>query len=186
MILDLMICVASAALSVVWLQQILPALRSVFPYSRSGKLKDYMLDLANITNIIGGCLFWASVGVTIIRLVPPRPSIRRLARQPGFVACLSVSIAGVAPLAVSVAQQVGRALIGWTSSAAGTSIPYMSMTVNSSEMAGAGVAALWGILALRRRVRIKADWVEYTARTLGFAWIAHWVLFKGLAFVWAI
>ncbi len=178
-ILDLMICVAFVGLGAALFRLMSPYLRGWSPFARSAKFEDHLVDLSGVAKLASEGLFCANLCVLTLRFIPPRPSVRKLARQLGFVACFVAAIAVLAPLVRLFAQLVEYKLLGLKIA---DPSHYLTPIVDAAEMAGAGVMASWGILVLRRGARMKADWVEYMARTLGVVWIVQWILWHGLYF----
>jgi hypothetical protein len=115
-----------------------------------------------------------SLGTLALRLVPPRPPLRRLVRQPGFLATLAVA-------SNAVSQTVSRLCGLLTGPAMSTRQWYtwahnwlFSLWVPFFVGPAIFLACVIGVLggfALRR-----ADWVEHLGRVLAFVWLLYWVL----------
>lgn len=97
----------------------------------------------------------------LIRFRPPRPSRRRVCRQPGTAACLAVILSG--SLSVLVA-----AVEGWKYS---TTAP-VTNCIKSLEGVGGAVLLVWLTLALAGAWRPAPDWIDRSGRALGVALIA--------------
>src|SRR3954451_9879775 len=89
-ILDAMVLVAATAAGVkvisLWTR----------PEDISGHFRSFQ-DGAFLVRFVAGTLaFYWAVAVVLLRLRRPRPPLRSLGRQPGFVACYSVALAFLA------------------------------------------------------------------------------------------
>lgn len=114
----------------------------------------------------------------ILRMRPPRPSVRRCLRQPGMVACLAALI-GLGWAAIGLAETLTVDRL--TSDAlAPTPLRWLFHFLLEELFAyvGLAVAASWIVLALAGRWRPAVDWIDRFGRVLGGFWI-----FTGL--VWA-
>jgi hypothetical protein len=122
----------------------------------------------------------------MLRMRPPRPSWRRIWRQPGMAACLA-------------------ALVGWCWSGLGLilalDVGYVARPrrfIKPEEWAqkyladevfmyvGLAVAAAWLVLFFSGRWRRSADWIDSMGRLLGVLWIVIglvWTLREYLDFV---
>lgn len=123
-----------------------------------------LLELA-IPSALAGTL-----GTLVLRLLPPRPGLSRLARQPGFVASATfLTVAGLAALAVLAtlglrgrfSSPTYRELIGYSS------IALLLM----AQLGGWSVATGWFVLKLGGRSRPETSWVDRLGRAFGFFWI---------------
>jgi hypothetical protein len=80
-----------------------------------------------------------------MRLLPPRPSVRELSRQPGLWACTGATL--------------GLALIVW--------VPYFKPVIIP-----AAVGLAWLTLAASGRWCSESSWLDRTGRALGVCWLA--------------
>jgi len=108
-----------------------------------------------------------TVAVIPLRLKRPRPSWRRLAREPGWLAACS-AVPGMALLGLGV----GVCFFGW-----GRSIFYVddievSLFTLAPSLAGATVLGSWMTLILGRRWRAEPSWLDRLGRALGVYWLA--------------
>jgi hypothetical protein len=105
-----------------------------------------------------------------IRLRAPRPDFRRLARQPGFVACGAAASAALLCAASSGLLVLAN---GSRSRVALTSFVYFT-----PELCFVVVGA-WLALAANGRWRAEPGWIDRLGRTIGVLWIAanllHWI-----------
>lgn len=108
----------------------------------------------------------------LLQAVGPRPRWRRLVRRPGFVAPLIATATMVAGLVVVSA---GVALSIWEfEPGAGDAL---KAGAPIGIVAGAGIAWGWGIMALCRACRPRAEWRERLGRLTGASWIAIAAIF---------
>lgn len=97
-----------------------------------------------------------TIAVMAMRLLQPRPPLRWIARQPGFVACLSVTTC----LALEV-------------------VPVLCMGLNHGfvflvcwvQGMGWSVGAGWMILFVGGRWQADPHWIDRAGRILGLAWL---------------
>jgi hypothetical protein len=135
-------------------------------------------------------LFWSFAGF-LLRLCPPRPPLRRLTRQPGFIACGAVSTVITIRVTGFVAFWLRTALNNhylfgldyWDAltipfnrlaqgpifSIADYAGPYFSTTAFG---ASAAVTAAWLQLFASGRWRTEAHWLDRMGRMLGWFWVA--------------
>lgn len=115
----------------------------------------------------------------LLRMRPPRPSWRRIWRQPGMAACLAALLGWIwSLLAVLVAfdaTQVARTnrtitLFHWVQK-------YLSDGV--FMYVGLAVAATWICLWISGRWRQSADWIDFMGRVVGVLWIV-------IGFAWTV
>jgi len=110
-----------------------------------------------------------------IRLLGPRPSRRRLARQPGLMATLAV---GVATVFGGLQYLIGASVWGWDY--------YGGMIGTEDTMAivpalfGLAVSVSWMTLCVGRRWRAEASWVDRLGRAMGAFWIMAGFAVTGL------
>jgi hypothetical protein len=109
-----------------------------------------------------------------IRLRRPRPTWRRLSRQPGVVACA----AGTAAMAAGCLIVAVRLLFN---SPTGPSFDSQGWLTVESRVPVA-ILASWLLLALSGRWRAEPGWVDRVGRFLGFYWVGVW-LFRWYAIV---
>ncbi|MEO6808264.1 MAG: hypothetical protein ABI353_04045 [Isosphaeraceae bacterium] len=101
--------------------------------------------------------FW-SLALLIIRLRKPRPPIRRLSREPGFIACVASAL-GILFGALIFITYLLRGRSGEWILPVGFPVGY-------------AVAASWLTLVLNRRWRPVPDLLDRAGRVLGVYWIA--------------
>jgi hypothetical protein len=116
------------------------------------------------------------LGVLVVRLLPPRPRLRRLSRQPGAVACAAGAAAMVVGGLVAVAFIAFRDQSSRSSGISGWAF--------FEARIGPAVMASWVALALSRRWRAEPSWVDRAGRILGAYWIALFLFRWFASFFW--
>jgi hypothetical protein len=128
------------------------------------------------------------LGLLVIQLRPPQQALRRLSRQPGFVACAAgvaglaaggasgLALAGLAPDHV---QDLNRQL--WSLDPGATNLVPTQVTAWAYSEAGIlpAIVAAWLALALGRRWRPVPTLLDRVGRVLG----AYWILVYGFRVV---
>jgi hypothetical protein len=112
-----------------------------------------------------------TLALLILRFIPPRPRMRRLALQPGVAACSSVILALI----------WGTAFSAWLvlsdPKTYGLGADFLG---NVSEyflrFASFGVVTAWTILGWAGQWGDSPDWIERVLRVLGIFWIAAGVI----------
>lgn len=132
---------------------------------------------------------WTLGGLTL-RLRQPRPAWRRLARQPGLVACLvaplpvMLSIVGhtvsyflefytnfITPARLSSPPFITHGLPGFTDGLPMFWSGLFSGSIFIVPQIGLAVAVAWMVLAMSGRCRPESSWIDRLGRALGVYWI---------------
>jgi hypothetical protein len=100
-----------------------------------------------------------------LRLRPPRPSLRRVTRQPGTVACCAVVLAIVLSIPAGLQAQ------------------NLFVMVTSYVVIAHSVAAAWMAMILTVGWRPRQDWVDGMGWCLGGFWIASLIFLASLPFL---
>jgi hypothetical protein len=119
-------------------------------------------------------LRWAGLVVMValipLRLRRPRPPVRRVRRQPGFIACFAV-VLGMAWFGLFCASILLKR---------SSMLPSVSLNIlwwiSSPSSVGAEIATAWVILAVSGRCRPEPSWIDRSGRILGIAWIIGYFL----------
>ena len=115
-----------------------------------------------------------SLAVLVLRLRRPRPILRRLARQPGFVACTATAI--VLGIRMANLASVGGVLrLDLPGHSFWGHILEDGMRDSMESIpsdVGCAVAVAWTIQGLGGRWRPEPSWIDRTGRVLGAFWIA--------------
>jgi hypothetical protein len=120
-------------------------------------------------------LTWAALALAllVIRMVPPRPPLFKVARQPGFQVSLTVAMCIVDGF-------ISRAALGLRLKLS-YGVTFSSSTEYLDSVSlfwlGPAVAVVWIVLAFCGRWRPERSWIDRFGRLLGFAWILGYILF---------
>ncbi len=185
-ILDMVIVVASVAIGLALLKVRIAfadvplwftSVFSTAPWRWSPQVAS--LRLSGLLELAIPCALAGTLGTLVLRLLPPRPGLSRLARQPGFVACATfLTVAGLASLAVLATlglrgrfnDPARRDLI----------VYYCIATLLMVQLGGWSVAAGWFVLKLSGRYRPEASWVDRLGRAFGLFWIVTAIVLTDL------
>jgi hypothetical protein len=109
-----------------------------------------------------------AVALIIVRLIPPRPSLRELACQPGLMACCNVVLGMLLGAYGSYAIQTQSLnhVIPWATPHA---LKFLALP---TMMRGAAVAAGWFTMALTGALRMERGWVELIGIAIGLYFVA--------------
>jgi hypothetical protein len=138
-----------------------------------------MIILGVVETMIPFLTMW-SLAVAGLSLRQPRPQFRKLARQPGVIACYAAML----PLVIEVmAIIVGEIILPPSAVIARTMPPYLIRSLPGRIMhnvrgtivlqanAGATVAVAWLILALAGMWKSEKSWLDRFGRVLGILWM---------------
>ncbi len=119
--------------------------------------------LAELVLMLASCL------VLAFRLRSPRPSLRRVARQPGAVACF----AAVGIMIASDANWLASLTLagGWGDVGPIGEWAWLLLDLPHRACAAA-VPICWALLAFGGRWRPEPGWIDGCGRALGWGWIA--------------
>jgi hypothetical protein len=116
------------------------------------------------------------LGLLAARLLPPRPPLRRLSREPGAAACLAAAAAmaagGMIVLAMALFRQVR------ISSADQYRWAFFEARIMPA------VAAAWITQAWVGRWRPEPSWIDRAGRTLGAYWILLFAFRYVMGWIW--
>ena len=104
-----------------------------------------------------------------LRLRPPRPSLRRVTRQPGTVACCAVVLAVVLAIVIGIP--------------AGLQAHNLFNMATNYVVIAHSVAAAWMAMILTVGWRTRQDWVDAMGQYLGGFWIASSIFLASLWFL---
>ena len=122
----------------------------------------------------------ASLTLVALRSRRPRPRWSRLMRQPGWIACLAASGAGVAATGLdwvgrSYGDSIGyRSRWGWGFDPSDVETPpvvRLQAFTTVGLVVGLVVLTSWLILALGGRWRAERSWVDRAGRVVGVIWL---------------
>ncbi len=146
-----------------------------------GSFSSRLIQPSWSTEAAGGIVrFWPVVAVVsptllILRARRPRPSRLRRFASPGVAACSAATIViALEGLARSLVAILGPVYLGFRPMVPFDRLNFTMAALGafSSMTVGFGVAAVWGTMALARRWRPDADWIDRTGRVVGWLWIA--------------
>ncbi len=120
-------------------------------------------------------LLGVSLGLAVVRVFPPRPPLRRVARQPGALAMLAV----VAIVAVGTVCSAIDWYVFWEPIGPAHVVIYNWLYTYLFSIGGPwnvafAVSLAWimgGVQGFRWR---RADWIEYASRAVGAVWVSAW------------
>jgi hypothetical protein len=170
---DLMILVAGSAAAVAWTKAYYGT--SASQIEQLDGFWKYKLSYLIVTPV--PALTSIGVALLVCRLRPPRPSLRRLVRQPGAVAMACV---GLMLLLNAATMLAGHALnAGLDRVWPPTPMPGATIATISNEYSlmfattevGLVIAACWLLLAAVGRWRAERTWIDRLGRGLGVCWI---------------
>ena len=178
-ILDAMVLVASVGVDF-WLTRLLHV--SIVVVQRPSSRDDWRNWIWGLSLLMIGL----SIGLTVLRPVPPRSPIRRLARQPGSLALIAVDVNQVLATGYSIVQ--------WSLIYRGTfpdearQAIYDWLYVNLESLSGPWnigfvVSLAWIIGGIQRFRWSNADWIEWSGRFLGLFLILCWL---GQILIWIL
>jgi hypothetical protein len=102
-----------------------------------------------------------SLALLVLRLRQPRPRFRRLLRQPGFVASISVVFGSLISLIILLlcSIKVGRSELA-------DAVLFITYPVGYAPANG------WLLLMISGKWRNEKSWIDLTGRVLGVCWIS--------------
>jgi hypothetical protein len=114
------------------------------------------------------------LGTIVLRLLPPRPRLRQLAREPGTLALIGI-LATVATDSVGTIPHwfvFGQSDIEhrW-----GIALVSYLRQIGSYLRLGPAVVLAWTIGAIQGLNWREADWVEWIGRAIGAAFVVLWI-----------
>ena len=116
-----------------------------------------------------------SLTLTVLRIRQPRPRLVRLMRQPGWVACLSASLASLMTVILEWSGHKihnARGLFYATGSFGGMPNSRANSWFATVALAsGIAVLIAWLFLALGGRWRGEASWIDRAGRVTGWIWL---------------
>jgi hypothetical protein len=167
-----MILVASIALSISWYRAVWSGGRVT---AFLGQISELRIKVSEIESLTVEGLIPLTIACLCLRLRQPRPALRRIARQPGFLACWAASIPillhAMADLAVGILRDDDlRSTLA-------------RMEWQATSCCGYIVAGVWGALALGGRWRAEPGWIDRLGIGIGLAWIALAILELNIPFL---
>jgi hypothetical protein len=175
---DAMVLIAGVGLGFGWLRFMMNGGTTAWNFlSNSPEAWAFYLHLKNLPILVVPlmpCLAVLTLILTALRLLPPRPSLRRLATRPGSVALFVASVA----LLVSSTAAGCRAIntynnvspsIGWFTWVS-QDIFWLGVGDAAAVIAYATIVA-WSVQLLIRRCLPERTWIDRVGIAVGIAWI---------------
>ncbi len=136
----------------------------------------YYVDLPYL--LLAPLNFYWTLAFVAIRLRSPRPSPRRLGRQPGFIAGLAVI------LATLIHAVLGANLVFSARGVQWDRVDHLLLNLSPAQTIAPAVAVAWMVLAVSGRWRPNAGWIDRLGRFIGLTWlgILIYIEVKGLLF----
>jgi hypothetical protein len=176
---DALILTAATAVGTVGLRHIWDILwhPSFWKLDQGWTASATLLRLSTLAAVLLPMLAAWTVSVLVARLIPPRPSRRRIALQPGSAACgvavLVLVIETVSQAASLLYYEASYGYVGATWRVFGFATWLRTrVLLTASYPVSIGVIAAWSVLLLSGRARPEPSWVDRTGRILGACWIA--------------
>lgn len=175
-IADAMLLVAGTAVGIVWTKYWLLWSRDSYEAGLAGltRFAQHFRLARWLTEALSCCILSLSGAWMAVRLRKPRPSIRQLSRQPGFVA----ATAALAAFAVNTFFHIADWMTGIIQvfDAPRWSLMWWkdvwanSLALNPQSFC-APVAVAWLLLAIRGRWRREPGWIDKMGIALGSYWL---------------
>ena len=172
-LLDLMIAVAGLAIGI-WIMPhgLIPAAETAYPIITGPyalPVRAQWLSILIVVYASPVAVIW-SFTVLVLAITPPCPPVRRLFRQPGFVACCAVGMTALitGPLSFAISEKI---FIAGLSASMRLQI-YLgeALTFRRGE-GGFAVASAWLVLWANGRWRPQPSWADRLGRLLGLFWV---------------
>ncbi len=119
-----------------------------------------------------------TVTVFLMGFCPPRPALRRLTRQPGFVACLAASLVILVSIALDLLELWAFSHVDSINARIGLQPSFnlvATLTMNE-QYPGYAVGVAWSLLWLGGRWRSDPRQLDAFGRALGYYWLAFIIL----------
>jgi hypothetical protein len=111
-----------------------------------------------------------TMALLFLRLLQPRPSVSRLARQPGFVSCLAASLVLFVGGSITFSGVSRNSALPWRGLFFSDYFAYLLQPFERAAV-GFAVAASWLVLIVGRRWRPEPSWIDRCGRAVGAYWI---------------
>jgi hypothetical protein len=160
---DAMILVAASGVGTLAIRGTLPdltTLKSQLSRAPSPGMRNFLALQFGLSSVIP---YLASLtpALLIVRLRQPRPSLRRVGRQPSFIACAVATVAmGIEALWIGSLWAQGSGFIQAS-----------TVFVGYAQQVSFAVIGGWVALALSCRWRPEPNWIDRVGRLFGLAWI---------------
>jgi hypothetical protein len=122
-----------------------------------------VLGMARLSLLwVGACLM---ISVIPLRLMPPRPRMRRIRRQPGFIAAVAVFYGLIHSVIYSLIVRF------WN--------PPIWAVIDPRMVMGSMIIPAWLILAVSGGWQAERSWIDRFGRGIGIGWIVVYIVYVG-------
>lgn len=178
-ILDTLILVVALSVGLVMAREFWNDVPRLSKSQMNAGSPEWVRQWAVIVNPVSRVVAMAMAGLLFIQLRPPRQSLRRLSREPGFVACAAavagMAVGGASAFALAVS---GRAHLQFLNQSIGSLLPLsrlipaeVSLWAYVEPGITPAIVAAWLALALGRRWRAVPGVLDRIGCALGAYWL---------------
>lgn len=182
---DALVLIVATAVGFAGVRAVWPLVERNFSVRVEGRTASSLVhDAPHVLRWFLPCVVAWTLATLGLRLLPPRPSLRRLTCQPGAVACGAVAFTLAWKLLGHLASYAVILLQGQTWRGAdfdprlGSAFPEFTRqalrhVISSSAPVSAACAITtgWALLIVGRRWRPEASWIDRTGVALGVLWL---------------
>ncbi len=165
---DMAILVLATAVGMMAIRHDLPGLFARPQSLENGRwVYRWSLPVALSKAVIGEIWLMAwTAGWLVLQLRRPRPRLRQLSRQPGFLACFSTAVVTL------VSGPLTLAVVASSTSGSNDWLDRMVWGEWVSAQIGAAVLAGWAVLAFSGLCRVRSGWLDRVGQIMGLIWVA--------------
>lgn len=132
-----------------------------------------IIGAANWLSSLFPCATAWTMALLVLSLRGPRPPLRKLSRQPGFVALLTASVIILVGIPVGVISECSfYAATGHSIATIDWNDAGLYHLGSLPKMISFAIAAAWIVLAICGRWRANAHWIDRLGRATGVFWIS--------------
>lgn len=148
--------------------------------ARAATYRDLRYGLLEFAPYAQHLLLPLGFALVVVRLRRPRPSLRRLAHQPGFAACFAALLVAFVSIIGSLFSMAERAVLGDGYLPPSPEIFIYSLLYDllayPYPAPGAAVTAVWGVMLAGSMCRREPGWIDRAGRAVGACWLFTSVL----------
>jgi hypothetical protein len=140
----------------------------------AGMASPLLIVLTRLSTVIRATLPFlavATLSIFAFRLLPPRPTLARLARQPGALACGVASLFLIAPVGGSLTWVLFRSLSAGPGSLWTNASEVYDVMSDWGYLIGLAVAVAWVVLGAVQGWRAEPSAFDRAGRFLGWSWV---------------
>ena len=126
-------------------------------------------------NVMPVLWIW-TLTLPLLGLRRPRPTLRRLCRQPGFAACVAVFAASAVVVLGSLVSEARTLKPHYSRRLEFELVIYLGGDTDASVCFSFAVVGVWVLMALGKMGRRDPGWLDRTGRVLGAYWVVELVL----------